>query len=424
VETAYAYRANHFAYREYLRTHAWFFILLTVAYGAITGFGIWWTIGLASPLATEFLIRTFVFGWAMEYVFFIIEIVSAFVFFYFWGRLPQRTHIAVGWIYAISAWMSLVLITGITSFMLNPGSAFLERPGFWAGLFNPQFVPQVLARTGSALLLASLYVYLHASFKITQAPLKQLIQKRSARPALVGAILLSVGGFGWLLALPPSAKSALVSSPVLNIFLVAAFAMTVVVFVMLYAGPFKNPGWLSPGFAALFFLLGIAAVGAGEFLREAVRKPYIIYNVILSNQIYAAEVGRFREAGAVNRGRWLKAYLARKYDEPADGFRVNTAFLRIYPKHEQTEIARALFMYHCNACHALDKGHSAVAHLTLGWSDAMIREVVLHPEKARISMPPWSGSPGEAALLAEFLIRISEKRPPGMNFGEGHVDGG
>ncbi|MDR7497787.1 MAG: cytochrome ubiquinol oxidase subunit I, partial [Armatimonadota bacterium] len=118
LETQYAYRVKHKAYLEYLRGHAWFFILVTVVFGAITGVGIWWTIGLASPLATEVLIQTFVFGWAMEYVFFVLEIVSAFIFYYFWGRLPQRTHVTVGWIYAASAWMSLVLITGITAFML------------------------------------------------------------------------------------------------------------------------------------------------------------------------------------------------------------------------------------------------------------------------------------------------------------------
>ena len=74
-------------YLAYLHRHARFFVLLTVVFGAITGVGIWWTIGLASPLATGVLIRTFVFGWATEYVFFILEIVSAFIFYYYWGRL-------------------------------------------------------------------------------------------------------------------------------------------------------------------------------------------------------------------------------------------------------------------------------------------------------------------------------------------------
>ena len=88
VETGYAYRTGNRDYLAYLQRHARFFVLLTVVFGAITGVGIWWTIGLASPLATGVLIRTFVFGWAIEYCFFIVEIVSAFIFYYYWDRLP------------------------------------------------------------------------------------------------------------------------------------------------------------------------------------------------------------------------------------------------------------------------------------------------------------------------------------------------
>ena len=72
-ETTFAYRTNNREYLTYLRGHAWFFILITVVYGAITGVGIWWTIGLASPLPTEMLIHTFVFAWGMEYAFFLVE---------------------------------------------------------------------------------------------------------------------------------------------------------------------------------------------------------------------------------------------------------------------------------------------------------------------------------------------------------------
>ena len=36
--------------------------------------------------------------------------------------------------------------------------------------------------------------------------------------------------------------------------------------------------------------MGIAALGTGEFIREAVRKPYIIYNVVLGQSDFAAEV--------------------------------------------------------------------------------------------------------------------------------------
>lgn len=62
IETHYGYRIDNREYLGYLKNHARFFILVTLVFGAITGVGIWWTIGLASPLATETLIHIFVFG--------------------------------------------------------------------------------------------------------------------------------------------------------------------------------------------------------------------------------------------------------------------------------------------------------------------------------------------------------------------------
>ena len=140
-------------------------------FGAVTGVGIWWTIGLASPLATRILLQTFVFAWAVEWVFFLLEIVSAFVFYYYWDRLPQKIHTTVLWIYAISGWASLAIISAITAFMLDPGD-WLKDGDFWSAILNRQALPQIISRTGGALLLSSLYVYLHAAVTIkdTAAP--------------------------------------------------------------------------------------------------------------------------------------------------------------------------------------------------------------------------------------------------------------
>ena len=201
-ETAWSYRNNHRELLDYLKSHTWFFILLTVVFGAITGVGIWWIIGLASPLATEELIHIFVFGWAIEYVMFILEIVSAFIFFYYWGRLAPKTHAAIGWIYASAAWISLVLITGITAFQLHPGS-YLEHGGFWRAFLNPQFVPQTFARTGGSLLLASLYMYLHSAFTLRdKLELRMRVGRHVAKWSMAGAVLTIIGGALWFLLLP------------------------------------------------------------------------------------------------------------------------------------------------------------------------------------------------------------------------------
>lgn len=418
VETRYAYRSGNRAYFDYLRDHTWFFVLLTVAFGAITGVGIWWTIGLASPLATETLIHAFVFGWAMEYVFFVLEIASAFIFFYYWGKLDARTHQTIGWIYAVSAWISLVLITGITAFMLNPG-AWLETRDFWIGFFNPETVPQIIARTGGAFLLASLYVYLHATFRVKDAALRNLIEARSAAPALLGAVFVTVGGILWYIALPESAKAALVAASALNMLMLLIFAVTAIIFVMLYVGPYRHPGWLSPGFAILFFACGLAAVGAGEFVREAVRKPYIVYNVVLGNQILPEEIPALRQTGYLEGGTWTHAFVATEYPQLLTNGKVDETKLLALSKPDQIRLGEVLFQHHCNDCHALT-GYSGIDQLVRGWTPEMIRATVDHPEKTQFFMPPWAGTSAEAQVLTEYLVSIAPPHPAGMNYGTLH----
>lgn len=416
VETQYAYGAQRKDYLAYLKDHAWFFILVTVVYGAVTGVGIWWTIGLASPLATEALIQTFVFGWAIEYVAFFVELAAAFIFFYYWGRLDPKVHVRMAWIYAWAAWASLVLITGITAFMLNPGS-WPEKRTFWSGFLNPQFVPQTLARTGGSFLLASLYVYLHAAFWVKDPELRDLIGRRSARPALWGAVLVVLGGLGWYAFLPPSAKAALAAASVLNVLMVLIFALTIAVFIMLYLGPYRNPGWISPGFAILFFASGFAAVSTGEFLREAVRKPYIVYNVVMSNQIWPEEIPHLRRSGYLEGGVWTRAWMARYYPQVMREQRIEEAQLLALPEADQRRIGEVLFQYHCNDCHAADNGYSPVGHMMRGWTPEMIRAVVLQPEKAHFFMPPWAGTAEEAEVLTRYLVSIAPPHPVGMNYG-------
>jgi cytochrome bd-type quinol oxidase subunit 1 len=410
IETAFAYKNKNNEYLRYLKSHAWFFILVTVVYGAVTGVGIWWSIGLASPLATEMLIRIFVFGWAMEYVFFILEIISAFIFYYYWGRLDSKTHIKIGWIYAVSAWISLVLITGITAFMLNSGN-WPQHKTFWTAFFNPQFIPQVLIRTGGAILLASVYVYLHASFKVNSIDLRNLIGARSARPSILGASLIIVGSILWLLNLPEASKATLEASAVLNIFLGLVCSSSLVVFLMLFFGPYRNPGWVSPGFAILLFLFGFAAVSAGEFVREAIRKPYIIHNVVMSHQLLPEEVAISKKTGMLNYGKWIKAWISKEYPQLITNNQVDYSKIKDQPISVKTNLGSALFIHHCGDCHALDKGYSPVIPMLRGWTRDMIMELVKVPNKVKFFMPPWSGNEYEAELLTDYLTRLNPPSP-------------
>lgn len=428
VEATYAYRTDNRAYLAYLKRHARFFVLLTVVMGAITGVGIWWTIGLASPLATQVLIRTFVFAWATEYVFFIVEIASAFIFYYYWGRLPAKTHTIIVWIYGLSAWASLVIISAITAFMLDPG-AWLQDHDFWSAICNRQSLPQIISRTGGALLLSSLYVYLHAAITIKDARLHALIEKRSTRPALVGALLIMLGGLLWYVYLPDSARAAMLAAPVLNVFMAVLFAATGVVFLLLFFGPYRNPGWIrSPGFAACLFLFGITGFSTAEFIREAVRKPYIIYNVVLGNQILATgeEANRLQNDGYLEGGVWTKAFVQANYPGTLVGDlfgeEIDPQLLLKLPRADRIALGGLIFQYHCNDCHAIARGYSPVGPLVQGWSPAMIRALIKDLDKTRFTMPPWSGTPEEAELLTAYLSSIAPMKPAGMAPGSGETE--
>src|SRR5208283_2485249 len=151
-----AYVRNDSQLLGYVRLHSKFFALLTVVLGAVTGVGIWFTIGLVSPEATSSLIHTFVWGWAIEWVLFFVEIISAIVYAKSWDKLPARDHLIVGWIYLVAAWLSLVVINGIITFMLTPG-AWLRTKHFADGFFNPTYFPSLLLRTAICIFLAGIF---------------------------------------------------------------------------------------------------------------------------------------------------------------------------------------------------------------------------------------------------------------------------
>lgn len=307
LENDRSHRDGDVEYRAYLKKHTRFFVTLTLTYGAVTGVGIWFFIGLASPLATEVLIKTFVFGWAIEWCFFLLEIVSGLAFYFFWDKFSPRVSSFVGWTYAFSAWISLVLITGITSFMLNSGGlvADWESTGsFWHAFLNVQLAPQTIARTGCAFMLSSFYFLLHASLFAKNPSVRAKVTRHMRFPAFLGVFLLACGVVGWFFFLPESSLATLERASATNIFSGLFVAIIAAIVLVLMVGPVARPNETSAGVGLALALLGIAAVSVSEFVREAVRKPYIVNRVVYSNQIMRGDVKRMREEGLLYTGVW------------------------------------------------------------------------------------------------------------------------
>ncbi|MCL2347333.1 MAG: cytochrome ubiquinol oxidase subunit I, partial [Planctomycetaceae bacterium] len=417
LENQHAVRTGNAKYREYWKRHARFFILLTVVFGAITGVGIWWTIGLASPLATEMLIRTFVFGWGMEWVFFVIELVAAFAFYYYWDRLPPHTHVIIGWIYAVAAWISLVLITGITAFMLNTAGLFGQwsvTRDFWDAFFNVQWLPQTVLRTGASLILGTLYVLAHAAFVLRDdEATRSKTVRRMCVPLVIGILLVFAGFVGWFAYLPEVSRLTLERSASLNIFSGVFVGSLGIMLLFVLFGPLRDPKTLNTGFAICLLVFGFAALGTAEFIREAVRKPYIVDGVVLGNQITEDEIEVCRKYGFLEHGFWTSRALRERYPDlwrEDEDDHIDEKELLTRPPEERIAIGRMIFMHHCNDCHATEHGYSAAGPLLYGSNKQELREFVKNLNRRVKSMPPWCGNDAEAEMLAEYLVTIAPQR--------------
>jgi mono/diheme cytochrome c family protein len=381
---------------DFTKTHARFFLLLTMVFGSITGVGIWFIIGLINPTATSFLIHTFVFGWAAEWAFFLVEIVAAFIYFYTFGKMDSLTHLKIGWIYFFSAWMSLLLVNGIICFMLTPGD-WPTQQGFWQGFFNPSFWPSLFFRTCIAILLAGCYGYLTAAYTRDTA-VRRSMTRFSAKWALAALVAAVPFGVWYVLILPePAAGLVMGKSPTIAIMVQWGIAAVCgILAIMLIAGILR-PGWnLRPvAFAAI--CCALVTMGAFEWIREAARRPYVIGEVIYSNMIAKSDVDGLKRSGFLPSALWVRNHQITAENQKAAG--------------------RELFIHQCYACHTIGGLNNDIVSRTKAMSYPALTAYLGKMHEIRPFMPPFVGNEAEAKALAAYIVgdlhgkEIKEENP-------------
>jgi hypothetical protein len=266
-----AYARNDSELLGYVRHHSKFFALLTVVLGAVTGVGIWFTIGLVSPEATSSLIHTFVWGWAIEWVFFFVEIAAALIYAYQWDTLDRQTHLIIGWIYFVAAWASLVVINGIITYMLTPGR-WLENRNFWSGFFNPTYWPSLWIRTAMAAVLAGIFGLVTAMWE-PSALRERVVRWAGWWLALGIAFLLPLSR--WYFRDFPSYSRAYFNGMYVGVHhaLVGAAVCAGVALILALLFALLWPKLMNPVVVAVLLVAGISVMGSGEYLREFARYP-------------------------------------------------------------------------------------------------------------------------------------------------------
>ena len=395
-----------------LASHSKFFLILTAVFGTVSGVGIWFAIGLTHPEATSTLIHNFVFGWAMEWVFFIVELTTIAVYYYTWGRIDPKLHLKVGWVYAGASVFTLIIINGILSFMLTPGDTWIAGAGtgqeagkFWNAFFNPTYWPSLFLRTCVSISLAGVWALITAS-RIDgdkHPALKESKVKWSVQwlvPSFVAMPFLMI----WYYMMVPASQQALLTlgidtinagtfSAVTRMALVIIVTSATIVGVAYYLA-YRNPLEFNLSHALSILLLALIATGAGEYSREMLRKPFVIGRWMYSNGVRVNNVAHLNDTGYLPNSEWIWNGSTSSYSR-----------------------GEAIFRGECGSCHTL-AGYRSLNALLAGRDRANIANFItmLHEHMSdspyRRFMPPMVGTKQDVDDLADYLNAQVNPPPP------------
>ncbi|RPH94027.1 hypothetical protein EHM69_08520 [candidate division KSB1 bacterium] len=382
-----ARRRGDSALLQFVKDNSIFLIYLAFVAGAVSGVGIWFTIGVVAPEATTYLIRLFFWIWAIEWVFFLLELASGYIYYYTWDRLSPRMHVAVGGIYAITAFMSLVMINGILTFMLTPGE-YLSSGNIWDAWLNPSFWPSLWIRTVSALALAGVFVAIVASGRkgTKDDPDRARIVAWGARFLLpLGLMpLLAVWYFS---TIPETARSLALGGAVAMTFIFAfGVIMSFLIAVYAYFGMLRKARNINLETALLMAAIAFIATGSMEFVREGIRKPYVLMNIMYSNGIQVAEAAKLNQEGVLANAAWVTPDTTKYSGDVAVG--------------------EAVYRTQCLRCHEVE-GYNAMTPLVRNWNRPLIMSALDHLDRIKVFMPPFIGTQREKQALGSYLLTLA-----------------
>jgi len=368
---------------DYVRKHTWFFLLLTMVFGGVSGVGIWFIIGLVHPSGTSILIHNYVFGWAVEWVFFLGEIIALLIYHYTFERLKPHQRLLMAFLYFLFAWLSLFVINGIIAFMLTPGR-WLETRDFWHGFFNPSFFPSLLFRTFTATMLAGMFAYVTVVF-LQAGPFRLKMMRYSTKWMLLSYIGLIPSAAWYFYAIPAEARITAFSLNSETIPFLITFLVTSGIIVLF--GLFFTLK-VAPGIQkVLVFLLigiGLAWIGGFEYMREIARKPWIIYNHMYSNSILREDMKRLNGEGTLQNAKW--------------------SLIRTVGSHNRIQTGKELFKVQCMICHTVNGLYNDIVKHTEGLTTLGMTAQLRGQGKIRSYMPPFAGKESEREALAEYIV--------------------
>ena len=274
---------------DFIRRYGAFLLIFSYVLGSVTGPGIWLAATAASPRGISTLIHNFVWLWATEWVFFLIEVAGVYLLVYLAGRVPVKTYLRFSTIFALASVSTLLIIVGILSFMLWPASPeWMKTGGVLTSFFGETMFAQLFMRLFFMLTIAAV-VGGFAAAK-TQDPVeKAYIVRTLSGIGIFGSVMGTACLLWFTNSFTPNAVDMMQTRlPSVFPYLMAA---SVIVTLLYFLATAWKPGIISTVTAAVAALvILILGLAPGETAREMVRKPWIAGEYMYANQIIGRDV--------------------------------------------------------------------------------------------------------------------------------------
>lgn len=370
-----------------------FVVLVSFVVGAVTGVGMWFTSIQVSARTIGLMVYSFHWMWAIEWTFFCLEIASGYLFYRYGPRLPDGSRMFLLVAYAVAAWFSLFWINGILSWQLTPGSLDTAQH-LWRAFFNASFWPSLVFRTVTSMAIAALSACVVVNWlpKLSRDERAELIHRTAW--FLAPMVLMPLVAIWYFLAIPADSRSWILGgSAAMTLFFAMATGASLLIGAYAVFGLLRQQLVVNGATASLLCALALAATAGGEFVREGVRKPYTVRNLLYSNSIEEDEVAQLRERGCTT-------------DDPYP--------LRDADRLPNQQLAHGaqVFRTLCSICHTVD-GANGLIPLTETWGEEQLRLNIAKLQHTKPFMPPFAGNAADVEALVQWLRWQADRRPAG-----------
>ena len=338
-----AHRHNKPELLEFIKRYGLFLLVFSYVLGSITGPGIWYSTTVASPRGISALIHSFVWMWATEWVFFVIEVVGVYMLIYLVGKVDVKTHTRIALIFGLTSYTTMLVIVGILSFMMWPGKAEWTETG---GVLNAFYGPNTFAQLGMR--TAFMFAMTAVVGGIVAGQFKDLALKKSiaAKLAWLGivATLAGAGMLQWYRATLPESADVVLQNRLPDYFPTAL--MAVVAGMLAYVAlTLVQPRALVTSVAAVMTVVMLVfGLWPEEVARESIRKPWVAGQYVYSNQVIGRDVPGIGVQSDIPK---IEAH----------GFMKTLVFvpeaLRTINDGNRVEAGRLLALNTCSNCHSL-----------------------------------------------------------------------